>query len=117
MAKEKSVFQKEVEAKAYEMASGYFTKNEEEYQKSYYSGYCDGAEWQRNRVWHTFDDEPDLSKNVLLYDPKGNFMSPPVRCMLGFDDWFVSTMNKKYGANYTMWAYMDDIVPINLEDE
>ena len=34
---------------------------------------------------------------------------------LTFDDFFVKTMNKKYGANYTMWAYMDDIKP-KLED-
>ena len=63
------------------------------------------------RIWHTFEEKPDLSNSVLLYDPNGNFMSPPVRCALGFDDWFISTMNKKYGANYQMWAYMDDIKP------
>ena len=116
MAREKECFQKEVSDKAYERASGYFTKNETEFSKCYYSGYCDGAEWQRNRVWHTFDEKPNLSKSVLLYDPNGNYMSPPVTCMLSFNDWFVETMNKKYGANYTMWAYMEDITPVNMED-
>lgn len=116
MEKGKSIFHKEVRDKAYERASGYFTKNEEQYSKCYYSGYCDGAEWQRNRVWHTFDDKPNLSKSVLLYDPNGNYMSPPVTCLLSFSDWFVETMNKKYNANYTMWAYMEDITPINKEE-
>lgn len=116
MAKEKSVFQKEVKDKAYERASGYFTKNEEVESRCYYSGYCDGAEWQRNRVWHTLEDKADLSKSIVMYDPDGNYMSPPVHCPFMFDDFFVKTMNKKYGANYTMWAYMEDIVPINLEE-
>ena len=114
--KKKTDFQKQVEAKAYELASGYFNKNEEHLSKSYYSGYCDGAEWQRNRVWHSFDETPNLSTSVLLYDPKNNFMSPPVRCAISFDDFFVQVMNKKYGANYTMWAYMDDVTPMRREE-
>lgn len=114
--KEKNDFQKQVKSKAYEQASGYFTTNEESLSKSYYSGYCDGAEWQRNRVWHSFDEKPNLSKSVLFYDPVGNYMSPPVTCMLGFDDFFVRTLNKKYGANYTMWAYKDDITPMKREE-
>lgn len=85
--KEKNDFQKQVKSKAYEQASGYFTTNEE-----------------------------SLSKSVLFYDPVGNYMSPPVTCMLGFDDFFVRTLNKKYGANYTMWAYMDDITPMKREE-
>ena len=72
--KKKTDFQKQVEAKAYELASGYFNKNEEHLSKSYYSGYCDGAEWQRNRVWHSFDEIPNLSKPVLLYDPLCNIV-------------------------------------------
>ena len=62
-------------------------------------------------VWHPIDEKADLSKSILMYDPEGDFMSPPVRCPLSYDDFFVKTMNKKYGANYTMWAYMDDIKP------
>ena len=30
------------------------------------------------RVWHTLDEKADLSKSILMYDPAGNFMSPPV---------------------------------------
>jgi hypothetical protein len=62
-------------------------------------------------IWHTLDEKADLSKSILMYDVDGNYMSPPVRCPFSFDDFFVKTMNKKYGANYTMWAYMDDIKP------
>ena len=115
MAKEKSDFQKEVEAKAYERVSGYFTKNEEQYSKCYFSGYCDGAEWQRNRVWHPISEKAVLSNFVLLYDGQGGFMSPP--CRWPFDDFagFVEAMNKKYGANYTQWAYLKDITPIEKE--
>jgi len=62
-------------------------------------------------TWHTLDEKADPSKSILMYDVDGNYMSPPVRCPFSFDDFFVKTMNKKYGANYTMWAYMDDIKP------
>ena len=67
------------------------------------------------RIWHTLNEKADLSKSIIMYDPAGDFMSPPVRCPFSFDDFFVSAMNKKYGANYQMWAYMDDIKP-KLED-
>lgn len=63
------------------------------------------------RIWHTIDEKADLSKFIIMYDPHGGFMSPPVRCPFSFDDFFVKTMNKKYGANYQMWAYMDDVRP------
>lgn len=62
-------------------------------------------------VWHSIDEKADLSKSIVMYDPDGNYMSPPVRCPLSYDDFFVKTMNKKYGANYQMWAYMDDLAP------
>jgi len=38
-------------------------------------------------------------------------MSPPSRSAFGFDSDFVNAMNKKYGANYNMWAYKDDLAP------
>lgn len=63
------------------------------------------------KVWHSIDEKADSSKFVVLYDVDGEYMSPPSRCMLGFDSWFINAMNKKYGANYTMWAYKDDLVP------
>lgn len=62
-------------------------------------------------VWHSIDEKADSSKFVVLYDVDGGYMSPPSRCMLGFDSMFVNAMNKKYGANYTMWAYKDDLAP------
>jgi hypothetical protein len=68
------------------------------------------------KVWHSIDEKADSSKFVVLYDVNGGYMSPPSRCVLGFDSMFINAMNKQYGANYTMWAYMEDIVPINLED-
>ena len=66
-------------------------------------------------VWHSIDEKADSSKFVVLYDVNGGYMSPPSRCILGFDSMFINAMNKKYGANYTMWAYKDDLAP-NKED-
>ena len=74
-----------------------------------YDAFKDGANWQRNRVWHSISEKADSSKFVIFYDG-GQYMSPPSRCPLSFET-LVIAMNKKYGANYTMWAYMDDIVP------
>lgn len=62
-------------------------------------------------VWHSIDEKADSSKFVVLYDVDGGYMSPPSRCMLGFDSMFVNAMNKKHGANYSMWAYKDDLAP------
>ena len=67
------------------------------------------------KVWHSIDEKADSNKSVVLYDVDGGYMSPPSRCMLGFDSMFINAMNKKYGANYTMWAYKDDLAP-NKED-
>ena len=67
------------------------------------------------KVWHSIDERADSSKFVVLYDVNGGYMSPPSRCMLGFDSMFINAMNKKHGANYTMWAYKDDLAP-NKED-
>lgn len=62
-------------------------------------------------VWHSVEEEADSDKFVVLYDMEGGYMSPPARCLLGFDSMFINAMNKKYGANYTMWAYKDDLAP------
>lgn len=63
------------------------------------------------KVWHSVEEKADSSKPVVLYDVDGGYMSPPSRCLLGFDSRFIDAMNKKYGANYTMWAYKDDLAP------
>ena len=68
------------------------------------------------KVWHSIDERADSSKFVVLYDVNGGYMSPPSRCMLGFDSMFINAMNKKHGANYTMWAYKDDLAPNKKED-
>lgn len=68
------------------------------------------------KVWHSIDEKADGSKFVVLYDVAGGYMSPPSRCMLGFDSMFINAMNKEYGANYTMWAYKDDLAPNEKED-
>lgn len=64
------------------------------------------------KVWHDINEKADGNKFVVLYDVDGGYMSPPCRCMLGFDSMFINAMNKKHGANYTMWAYKDDLAPI-----
>lgn len=66
-------------------------------------------------VWHPIEEKADSGKFVVLYDADGGYMSPPSRCILGFDAMFVGAMNKEYGANYTMWAYMEDLVPKKKE--
>lgn len=62
-------------------------------------------------IWHSIDEKADSSKFVVLYDVEGGYMSPASRCILGFDSMFINAMNKEYGANYTMWAYKDDLAP------
>lgn len=62
-------------------------------------------------VWHSIDEKADGTKFVVLYDVEGGYMSPASRCAFGFDSMFINAMNKKYGANYTMWAYKDDLAP------
>lgn len=114
--KEKSEFTKQVESEAIQRADGYFGTDKFE-SKIAFSFFCDGAEWQRNRVWHTFDEKPDLSKSVLLYDIERNWLSLPLphtTCSDEFFEFIVLAMNKRYDANYTMWAYMDDITPVIL---
>jgi gliding motility associated protien GldN len=59
--------------------------------------------------WVKYDDiAPFLSKQMIMTSNINN------AAMMSIDDFFVKTMNKKYGANYQMWAYMDDIKPQEL---
>lgn len=62
-------------------------------------------------IWHPIDEKADGTKFVVLYDVEVGYMSPASRCAFGFDSMFINAMNKKYGANYTMWAYKDDLAP------
>lgn len=65
----------------------------------------------KNQIWHTLSEKADLSKPIVMYDSAADTMSPPVTCPFTYDDFFVNAMNKKYGASYSMWAYMDDLKP------
>ncbi len=69
------------------------------------------VDWYRNHIWHDIDEEPDFSKFILLYDDKGGYLSPASRWPFKNMPGFVEAMNKKYGANYTKWVYMEDILP------
>ncbi len=73
--------------------------------------FMNGADWYRNHIWHDIDEEPDFSKFILLYDEKGGYLSPASRWPFKDMPGFVEAMNKKYGANYTKWVYMEDILP------
>ena len=66
-------------------------------------------------AWHDVSEEADLSQSVILYDEEGGYMSPP--CKFPFKDMpgFVYAMNRKFGANYTRWIYMKDILPVKEE--
>ena len=68
-------------------------------------------------LWHDVSEPADLSKSVLLYDPEGGWMSPPCKFMFKDMSGFVSAMNRKFGANYTKWIYMDDILPSKQQYE
>lgn len=71
--------------------------------------------WYRKHIWHDIAEEPDFSKFILLYDEEGGYLSPASRWPFKDMPLFVETMNKKYGANYTKWVYMEDILPDKQE--
>ena len=60
-------------------------------------------------IWHKVSEEANLTRPVVLSDGD-KYMSPP--CTFPFKDMsgFVKAMNKKYKADYTIWAYMDDLL-------
>jgi len=62
-------------------------------------------------IWHKVSEEANLTRPVVLSDGD-KYMSPP--CTFPFKDMsgFVKAMNKKYKADYTIWAYMDDLLNI-----
>lgn len=63
-------------------------------------------------IWHKVSEEANLTRPVVLSDGD-KYMSPP--CTFPFKDMsgFVKAMNKKYKADYTIWAYMDDLLNIS----
>lgn len=65
-----------------------------------------------NEIWHKVSEEANLTRPVVLSDGD-KYMSPP--CTFPFKDMsgFVRAMNKRYKANYTIWAYMDDLLNIS----
>lgn len=69
------------------------------------------VDWYLNNVWHSTSEEVDLSKFVLLYDEASGYLSPPSRFPFRDMPGFINAMNKKYGANYTKWAYKEDLLP------
>ena len=101
----------------YRGADGNFYKSEEEYRSQSSAAVQWADEHPRkglvdlNKLWHDVSEEADLSNSVLLYDEKGGYMSPP--CKFPFKDMpgFVDAMNRKFGAHYTKWIYMNDILP------
>lgn len=64
-----------------------------------------------NEIWHKVNEEANLTRPIVLSDGD-KYMSPP--CTFPFKDMpgFVNAMNKKYKADYTIWAYMDDLLNI-----
>ena len=87
--------------------------------------FVDGVQWADEHprkglvdldlLWHDVSEEADLSKFILLYDEKGGYLSPASRWPFKNMPGFVEAMNKKYGANYTKWIYMKDILPSKEE--
>lgn len=65
-----------------------------------------------NKIWHKVSEEANLTRPVVLSDGD-KYMSPP--CTFPFKDMsgFVNAMNKRYKADYTIWAYMDDLLNIS----
>ena len=79
--------------------------------------YIKGARYQSRWVWNNINEAADLRRFVVLADTKGGFMSPPVRWPFSYSEEFIKTMNKKYGANYDVWAYMDELCPMLKKKE
>lgn len=96
-------------------------KAKEKYNKNpYCMGRCDAlAEFRNhivslqpefvNEIWHKVSEEANLTRPVVLSDGD-KYMSPP--CTFPFKDMsgFVKAMNKRYKADYRVWAYMDDLL-------
>lgn len=62
-------------------------------------------------IWRDITEPADLKRFVILWDGD-QFMSPPSRWPFKDFEGFIQAMNKKYGANYTKWAYMDEFVKL-----
>ncbi len=73
-----------------------------------------GAKWYIKNVWHDINEKPDMSKFVVFSDGKES-MTPPMRNP--FDDFpmLIEVANKKYGGGYKVWAYADDLLPIESD--
>jgi hypothetical protein len=62
-------------------------------------------------IWRDVTEEADLKRFVILWDGE-QFMSPPCRWPFKDFEGFIQAMNKKFGAHYTKWTYMDEIVKL-----
>lgn len=65
-----------------------------------------------NEIWHKVSEEANLTRPVVLSDGD-KYMSPPSTFPFKDMSGFVNAMNKKYKADYTIWAYMDDLLNIS----
>ena len=72
-----------------------------------YRAFKEGAEWQRNHVWHKTDEIPKLKKDILVHFESGNMVTMYV-------DKEILDKFKKYYVDY--WAYIDDLMPTSFDD-
>ena len=72
-----------------------------------YRVFKEGAEWQRNHVWHKTDEIPKLKKDILVHFESGNMVTMYV-------DKEILDKFKKYYVDY--WAYIDDLMPTSFDD-
>lgn len=66
----------------------------------------DGAEWRINSVWHNKEEIPDLSQDILII-----FKNEICTILIGA----VHTLSELKHYDYTNWAYVKDLIPINEE--
>ena len=72
-----------------------------------YRVFKEGAEWQRNHVWHKTDEIPKLKKDILVHFESGNMVTMYV-------DKEILDKFKKYYVDY--WAYIDDLMPTSFDE-
>ena len=66
-----------------------------------YDAFKDGANWQRNRVWHDSDKEqPEDNRTVVVWNPAIKDGEILTFCVEVFE--------------HRLWAYIEDILPAEI---
>lgn len=80
----------------------------DEYQPYYLEGFKDGAEWQKNSVWHSPDEKPVASNSILIDCGYGRYR---VIHRSATKSW----KQLVKGYNIIRWAYIQDLLPTSFD--